>query len=116
MLPARSRHSDLIGQRTAGTLPLELLIKVLGFLADTRDMATCACVSRLWAKAAGLAVPKIVNILGDNMPKMSYLLGKPDLGAVETVALGWGGGFLQGMLFTRICDEAEALQECHLFG
>ena len=49
------------------------------------------------------------------MQKMSYLLQKPPLGAVEAAFLGYEG-FLQGCLFARICAEAEALRECHLYG
>ena len=49
----------------------QLLITVLGILATTRDIATFACVSGLWAKAAGLAVPKTVNTSSLNTMKIS---------------------------------------------
>ena len=72
---------------TAGTLPLQLLITVLSFLPGPRAIATCACVSRLWAKAAGLAVPKEVDVWDNDMQDILYLLGRRHLGAVETVSL-----------------------------
>ena len=83
-----SFNSCLMWQHTVGTLPMEPLITVLGFLANIRDIATCACVSRLWAKAAGPAVSRIVNVLDDSLPKMAYLLKKPHLG---------GGGSVSGL-------------------
>ena len=101
---------------TAGTLPLELLITVLSFLPDVRAIATCACVSRLWARAAGVAVPEVVDLhyLG-NSQAACCLLRKPHLGAVESVSINFGGGFAYGAILVRICAEAKALQECKVF-
>ena len=54
-------------------------------------------------------MPKIVNVVVDNMQKMIYLLKKPHLGAVVAAHLGYEG-FIQGSLFARICVEAKALK------
>ena len=60
-------------------------------------------------------MPRIVNVVDDSMQKMSYLLRKPHLGAVEAAYLGYEG-FIQGSLFARICVEGAALKACHLCG
>ena len=99
---------------TAGTLPLELLVKVLSLLPGIGATAACACVSRLWARAAALAVPKRVDV--KTWQEASWLLEKPHLGAVEAAQLLNADDFLQGVLTGRICAEAEALEECCFWG
>ena len=98
---------------TASTLPLDLLITVLSFL-ELRVIATCACVSRRWAEAAGVAVPTVVDMDPNDRQAFCCLLRKPHLGTVESVTINLDGGFEQGVLFGRICAEATALRECHL--
>ena len=43
-------------------------------------------------------MPIMVNVLDDGLQKMSHLLRKPHLGAVEAAFLG-SEGFIQGSLF-----------------
>ena len=65
-------------------------------------------------KAAGLAVPKEVNVWDYDMQDILYLFRKRRLGAAETTLLQASEGFIQGALFARVCFEAEALRVCHI--
>ena len=98
----------------AVTLPPDLFILVLSFLPDIRAVATCACVSRGWAMAAGVAVPKIVDLDADDAQAACCLLSKPPRGlmGVENMSISVAGVFPTANVFHRICSFSKALQKC----
>ena len=92
---------------------------MFNFLPDLRDIAICACISRLWRQAADQAVPMCV-VMVDDQDELSRLFAKPKLNDVNQIDMSnWlssepspasVGGlesiFMAGALFMRICAEA----------